>query len=100
MADAIGWHDIARAVGKALGQSVSERTARRYADPTWPTVDDPHPLPVGQRGNGVRWLAAEDLRTWAAWFKGQPGQKSRLRPAGDRRHHRRATPIRTVTPPA
>lgn len=91
--EAEGWRDIARMVGRTLGCSVSEKTAARYAAPSWPTADDPHPLPVGQRGNGVRFLAARDLEAWVQWFRGRAGAVVRHdvgRRAGDRRRAKAA----------
>jgi hypothetical protein len=85
MADHVGWDNIAKATGKALGCSVSESTARRYARPTWPTKEDPDPLPVAQMANGVRWIAGEDLAAWARRFKGRAGHTIRPTPKGDKR---------------
>ncbi len=88
-----GWADIARAVGKAIGGSLSEKTAQRYEHPSWPSADDAHPLPVGRRGNGTRFLAVnETFAGWVEWFQGR-GATSRPRAVrGDRR--RRSRPVR------
>lgn len=79
-----GWRDIAATLGKALGCSVSIRTAQRYAAPDWPTAENPHPLVLGQRGNGTRFLRVDEVFLgWVAWYKGKPGVRRVL--AGDRR---------------
>lgn len=96
MADHVGWRDIAKAVGKALGWSVSVRSVRRYAEPDWPTPENPRPMPVSKRqGDGVRWLADGDpeFLAWVAWFKADVGQtkpRQKSEPRGDRRRARAA----------
>lgn len=81
-----GWRDIAAAVGRALGRSVSVPTAMRYEQVTWPWAEDPHPLRVGWRGNGVRFLRLDTVfEAWVAWFGNRPARARPRRQAGDRR---------------
>jgi hypothetical protein len=54
-----GWPQIAKAVSRALGCSVSKRTAQRYARPA-----RPHRLPVFRYDNGRVYLMPGALRLW------------------------------------
>jgi hypothetical protein len=83
-----GWRAIAELLTRALGWSVCVKTAQRYAEPTFPSVQAPRPLPIGQRGNGVRFVRLDaELMDWVAWFRGRPGE--RRRPAAERGGDRR-----------
>lgn len=63
-----GWTAIAKAVGKAVQQSVTPKTARRYAKPGRESR-----LPVYKYGNGRVYLLPEDLELWArAWLVARP----------------------------
>jgi hypothetical protein len=54
-----GWPQIAKALGRALGCSVSRRTAIRYAQP-----GRRHRLPVFRYDNGRVYLLPGALRLW------------------------------------
>ena len=64
----MGWGQIAKAVTKALKQSVVTRTARRYAEP-----GRENRLPVYRYPNGRVYLMPQDLALWAAvWMRQLP----------------------------
>jgi hypothetical protein len=54
-----GWREIAFAVTKAMGRSVSVRTAQRYARP-----GRPNRLPVYKWDNGVVYMLPSGLALW------------------------------------
>jgi hypothetical protein len=58
-----GWPAIAKAAGKAIGRSVSIRTAQRYARP-----GRPNRLPVFKYENGVVYLKRGALALWRDAF--------------------------------
>jgi hypothetical protein len=84
-----GLRDIARELTRALGRSVSIPTAVRYTRATWPTPEQPHPLVLGWRGNGVRFLRLDEAHAaWVKWYRDRPpvDHGSLFRPRrGDRR---------------
>lgn len=87
-----GWRDIVKAVRKALRWPLmDERTVRRYEQ------REEDPLPVGTRGNGVRFLEQADLDAWAARWLGKSGQRRLAK--GDRRRSRRMSRTAQACPP-
>jgi hypothetical protein len=64
----IGYADIAKAVTRAIGASVSTRTAKRYAE-----QGRTNRLPVLVYPNGRAYLLPADLAVWArAWLAHRP----------------------------
>ena len=63
-----GWEAIATAAGRAIQQSVSVNTAKRYAAP-----GRDNRLPVYKYQNERVYLSPEDLALWArAWLRRRP----------------------------
>jgi hypothetical protein len=63
-----GWTDIAAEASKAIQQSVTVRTAQRYAEP-----GKDNRLPVWIWPNGRVYLMPEELELWKrAWLRRRP----------------------------